>query len=72
MSLQRTNPVHQFTDPDFQSAEVALRRAAAKAQLRAREAGLEPVIRGSDEHPVTAGNETSTKQHDEGDNTHKS
>jgi len=72
MSSLRNNPVHRLTDPDFRTAEVALRRAAAKAQLRAREAGLEPVIRRSGEQVATVGNETITKQHDERDNTPRS
>ncbi|MEO5362430.1 MAG: hypothetical protein H7838_02210 [Magnetococcus sp. DMHC-8] len=44
---QRDEPVHRLNDPDFRHAEVALKRAAEKAQRQAREAGLEPVVRQS-------------------------
>ena len=42
---QQTKPPFRLDDPDFRNADVALRRAAEKAQRKAREAGLEPVVR---------------------------
>jgi len=39
-------PVPPLDDPDFVGAEVALKRASAKAIAKARAAGLEPVITG--------------------------
>lgn len=42
---QHPEPVHRLKDPDFRQAEVAIKRAAEKAQRQAREAGLEPVVR---------------------------
>ncbi|MBF0184800.1 MAG: hypothetical protein HQM06_10490 [Magnetococcales bacterium] len=42
---QPIEPVRRLNDPDFRLAEVALKRAAEKAQRQARDAGLEPVIR---------------------------
>lgn len=41
---ENTQTVHRLDDPDFRHAEIALRRAAIKAQRQAREAGLEPVV----------------------------
>ncbi|MEA3643581.1 MAG: hypothetical protein VBE63_27175 [Lamprobacter sp.] len=41
---ENTQTVHRLDDPDFRHAEIALRRAAMKAQRQAREAGLEPVV----------------------------
>ena len=41
---QHPEKVKRLKDPDFRLAEVALQRAARKAQRLAREAGLEPVI----------------------------
>ena len=41
---EHTQTVHRLDDPDFRLAEIALRRAAIKAQRQAREAGLEPVV----------------------------
>jgi len=41
---EKTAAVHRLDDPDFRHAEIALERAARKAQRQAREAGLEPVV----------------------------
>lgn len=41
---QPPKTVRRLNDPDLRHAEVALHRAAKKAQRRAREAGLEPVV----------------------------
>jgi hypothetical protein len=62
MTQHQTDPVHQLTDPDFREAEVALRRAAVKAQLRAQEAGLAPVVRGPDEQATTNAGEPITER----------
>ncbi|MBF0449047.1 MAG: hypothetical protein HQL67_12690 [Magnetococcales bacterium] len=35
---------NRLDDPDVRNAEIALHRAAKKAQQRARDAGLEPVV----------------------------
>jgi predicted nucleotidyltransferase len=43
---ENTTTVYRLDDPDSRHAEVALRRAAIKAQRQAREAGLEPVVAG--------------------------
>ncbi|MBF0610278.1 MAG: hypothetical protein G8345_03490 [Magnetococcales bacterium] len=37
--------VQRLNDPDFRLAEIAIKRAAEKAQRQIREAGFEPVIR---------------------------
>lgn len=37
--------VRRLTNPDFRRAEVAMQRAAEKAQRQIREAGFEPVVR---------------------------
>ncbi|MBF0383819.1 MAG: hypothetical protein HQL69_22610 [Magnetococcales bacterium] len=42
---QPPKPPNRLDDPDFRNAEIALHRAAKKAQQRARDAGLEPVVR---------------------------
>lgn len=39
-----SDAVRRLDDPDFRHAEIALRRAAIKAQRQARKAGLEPVV----------------------------
>ena len=39
MSPKKQQILHRLDDPDFRNAEVALRRAAEKAQERARQAG---------------------------------
>ena len=44
MSPKKQQIPHRLDDPDFRNAEVALRRAAEKAQERARQAGSEPII----------------------------
>jgi len=44
MNHKKLQKPHRLDDPDFRNAEVALRRAAEKAQERARQAGYEPVI----------------------------
>lgn len=42
---QQPEPVRRLANPDFRRAEVAIRRAAEKAQRQIREAGFEPVVR---------------------------
>ncbi|MBF0192829.1 MAG: hypothetical protein HQL99_17080 [Magnetococcales bacterium] len=42
---QQPEPVRRLTNPDFRRAEVAIQRAAEKAQRQIREAGFEPVVR---------------------------
>ena len=44
MSPKKQQIPHRLDDPDFRNAEVALRRAAEKAQERAKQAGSEPII----------------------------
>lgn len=46
---QHLEPTHRLNDPDFRQAEAAMKRAAEKAQRQAREAGLEPVVRQTEE-----------------------
>lgn len=42
---QQPESVRRLPDPDFRLAEIAMQRAAEKAQRRIREAGFEPVVR---------------------------
>jgi hypothetical protein len=62
MPQNRTDSVHQWVDPDFREAEAALRRAAKKAQRRAQEAGLEPIVRLPDDNVLTDTKEGITEQ----------
>jgi len=55
---QKIKPPFRLDDPDFRNAEIALRRAAEKAQRQAREAGLEPVVR----RPITTDQPSEVNQ----------
>ncbi|MBF0180418.1 MAG: hypothetical protein HQM03_10390 [Magnetococcales bacterium] len=59
---QPSDTVHQSGNPLFRLAEIALRRAAEKAQRQIRQAGFEPVNRLPDPPASPAKPETERQE----------